>query len=227
MSLDVIEIVKSTMLPTMAVAVAMATLANVLTARLIKPEKQEEKAKEKLFKLLEKYLSEGGEIDLDFLKYLKSSVEREYQTTISISHILEDFLVHRIEADNKEENSNSYTSELKILIENENQVKPFDSLPSEERRLLKGLRDSVDNNVSPESTYYFIDELSTVMAVRGQEYSRAHQTNKWSVPLAIIGLVFTIIFGLVSMFSGPNEAEIASNLAKQLTQEQKSSNNAN
>ena len=59
------------------------------------------------------------------------------------------------------------------------------------------------------------------MAIRNQEYKKAHQTNKWSVPLAIIGLVFTIVFGLISIFSSPNEEKIAANLAKELSTQQK------
>ncbi|GAA0404639.1 hypothetical protein GCM10009133_11580 [Cocleimonas flava] len=225
-TLDVFGILKEvlpTILPSVAIAGAAAVLVNVLTSRIIKPEKQADKAKEKLFNLLNKHLSDGGELDLDFLNYLKSSIEREFNIVITISHVLEDFLVHRLQSSKNEKDGLDTLQELKELLESENKIKPFDSLPSEERRLLKGLRDSINNDVSPESTYYFIDELSTVMSVRHQEYSRAHQTNKWSVPLAIIGLIFTIIFGLISLFSAPNEEKIAANLSKELTNQKENS----
>lgn len=195
---------------TVSVASAVAVLLNILTSRVVNPERQDEKSKEKLFKILNSHLSEGGEIDIDFLKYIKSSVEREFDTTIIVSHLLEDYLVHKLQfSPDTGNDKNKHIDELKLLIESENKIKPFDSLPSEERRLLKGLKDSIVNNASLENTYYFIDELSTVLSIRNSEYEKSHQTNKWSVPLAVIGLLLTIIFGLMGIFSGPSEQEAA------------------
>lgn len=219
MSLEILDAIKSSMFASVAVAIAIATLTNILTSKIIKPERRDEKAKEKLFKILNSYLSEGGEIDLEFLKYIKSSVEREFDTNIVVSHLLEDFLVHKLQPSSEiGDDKNKQIDELKSLIESESQVKPFDSLPSEERRLLKGLRDSIDNNVSAESTYYFIDELSAVLSIRNSEYEKSHQTNRWSVPLAVVGLLLTIVFGLMSIFNGPSEQEIAEKIAAQIEQ---------
>lgn len=201
------------------VAVAMAVLSNVVTSQIIKPEKREEKAKDKLFKLLNSHLDAGHDIDLDFLKYVKASVEREFETNIAISHLLEDFLVHKLSAQSESKENMDYISKLKLLIEAEKQVKPFDSLPSEERRLLKGLKDSIEAKEATESANYFIDELSTVLSVRSSEYQRSHQTNKWSVPLAIVGLVFTIVFGVMSIFSGPSEDAVASKIIEKIEQQ--------
>lgn len=217
MSLEILDALKSSMFASVAVAIAIAMLANILTSRIIKPERRDEKAKEKLFKILNGHLSAGGEIDIEFLKYIKSSVEREFDTNIVVSHLLEDFLVDKLQSSSEiGGDKNKNIDELKSLIESESQIKPFDSLPSEERRLLKGLRDSIDNNVSPESTYYFIDELSTVLSIRNSEYEKSRQTNRWSVPLAVIGLLLTIVFGLMSIFNGPSEQEIVQKIATQI-----------
>ena len=98
--------------------------------------------------------------------------------------------------------------------------------PSEERRLLKGLRDAIESNGNSEGANYFIDELSTVLSVRNGEYQRSHQTNKWSVPLAVIGLIFTIVFGLMSIFNGPSEEALADKVLERIEQQgsNKSSN---
>ncbi|UTV28958.1 hypothetical protein [Photobacterium atrarenae] len=215
----IIEALKDSTATVGLVAVAMAVLSNVVTSQIIKPEKREEKAKDKLFKLLNSHLDAGHDIDLEFLKYVKSSVEREFETNIAISHLLEDFLVHKLNAQSESKHNIDYISKLKLLIEAEKQVKPFDSLPSEERRLLKGLKDSIEAKEATESTNYFIDELSTVLSVRSSEHQRTHQTNKWSVPLAIIGLVFTIVFGVMSIFSGPNEDAVASKIIERIEQQ--------
>lgn len=123
-------------------------------------------------------------------------------------------MAHKLQfSSDTENNKNKHIDELKLLIESENKIKPFDSLPSEERRLLKGLKDSIVNNASLENTYYFIDELSTVLSIRNSEYEKSHQTNKWSVPLAVIGFLLTIIFGLMGIFSGPIEQEVAKKIA--------------
>jgi hypothetical protein len=225
LSIDVVisEVLKSSTITAGAVAVAMAILANILSSSIIKPERREEKAKDKLFKLLDSHVEGGGDIDLEFLKYIKSSVEREFETNIAISHLLEDFFVHKLQAGSS---NKDYIGKLKELIESERQVKPFDSLPSEERRLLKGLRDAIESNGSSEGANYFIDELSTVLSVRNGEYQRSHQTNKWSVPLAVIGLIFTIVFGLMSIFNGPSEEALADKVLERIEQQgsNKSSN---
>ena len=95
---------------------AIAVLLNTLSLKIIKPERDEKKAKEKLFNLLNKHLSKGGFIDLDFLKYLKSSIEREFQTSISISHVLEDFLVHSLQVIGEDNDKEKVFEKLKNLI---------------------------------------------------------------------------------------------------------------
>jgi hypothetical protein len=220
LSIEIItEALKSSMIVTITVAMAIAVLSNILTSRIIKPEKREEKAKEKLFKLLNSRLQENKIFDLEFLKYVKSSIEREFDVTLVISHIIEDYLVHKLTEDAAEQDQ--AIEKLKQLLDTEKQVKPFDSLPSEERRLLKGLKDIIDESDASSRAGYFIDELSTVMSVRNGEYQRSHQTNKWSVPLAIIGLIFTIVFGLMSIISGPSEEAVVKK-AIQAIDEQKS-----
>ncbi|MCI5137210.1 MAG: hypothetical protein D3922_02065 [Candidatus Electrothrix sp. AR1] len=174
-------------------------LSSVLSYLIVNPKKQELKAKNELFNMISSYFDSGNELDLDFLKYINSSIEREFSVNIVISQLLEDFLVKLLTETNKNDQHVKYAGKIKQLIEMEIKIKPFDSLPSEERRLLKALRDSVSSNAASENANYFIDELSAVLSVRASEYQESHQTNKWSVPLAVIGLVSTIIFGVASI----------------------------
>ena len=51
--------------------------------------------------------------------------------------------------------------------------------------------------------------------------------NKWSVPLAVVGLTLTIIFGVIGMNNGVNEDDIKKTIKSTIETEMKAANNAN
>jgi len=75
---------------------------------------------------------------------------------------------------------------------------PFTDLPDTERNIINDLstynkvgeKDSVDRK---------INELSSVIITRHEQQKKIESLNKWSIPLAVIGLILTIIFGILSI----------------------------
>jgi len=75
---------------------------------------------------------------------------------------------------------------------------PFADLPDVERSLISDLAKFAETN-DKESLTRKLDELASSIQVRVQEHARSEKLNKWSVPLAVAGLVLTILFGIASL----------------------------
>ncbi len=43
-----------------------------------------------------------------------------------------------------------------------------------------------------------INELAGILQVRNDDIKELKSANKWSVPLSIIGLILTVVFGILS-----------------------------
>jgi len=141
----------------------------------------------------------------DDILILLNSIAREFDQLYSIAPILEDYITNHFDIISKEKDVGKYSSELKErytllkkIISEENQDKPFKSAPDEERRLLVALRDGIQND-DTQSMQFNLDELNSVISARTKIYQRANLLNRWSVPMAILGLIMTILFGILSM----------------------------
>ena len=107
--------------------------------------------------------------------------------------LLEDFLV---QSGGKNENFKQahYTKVVEVLKKAKN-IEPFASLPSEERRLMDGIQLFVQKGDTT-SSINALNELKQVILARHKEYERIEKQNSWSLPLAIIGVFFTLLFGI-------------------------------
>ena len=86
--------------------------------------------------------------------------------------------------------------ELLRLIETET---PFAGLPAAERNLILDARKFIETNELGAATQK-VDDLANLIEVRQDAYEKLQSANRWSVPLAIIGLVLTVVFGVMSLW---------------------------
>lgn len=86
--------------------------------------------------------------------------------------------------------------ELLRLIETET---PFADLPTAERNLIIDVRKFIEASELHAATQK-VDDLANLIEARQDAYEKLQSANKWSVPLAIIGLVLTIVFGVMSLW---------------------------
>lgn len=98
------------------------------------------------------------------------------------------------------------TDQIKALKERVNaflkkidEESPFVDLPAAERNLIIDIQKFItveDKN----SAYAKLEDLAGLIEVRQDGFERLQNSNKWSIPLAVIGLVLTVVFGVVSLF---------------------------
>lgn len=76
---------------------------------------------------------------------------------------------------------------------------PFADLPAAERNLIIDVQRFV-NVGDKASAFRKLEDLAGLIEVRQDGFEKLQNSNKWSIPLAIIGLVLTVIFGVASLF---------------------------
>jgi hypothetical protein len=134
-----------------------------------------------------------------------NSISRESNKIYSIAPILEDYITNHLNYQNeknqaqKEEIARRYNL-LKNIISEENKEKPFQAVPNEERRLLVALKDGIQDK-DLQSLEFNLNELYTVISTRNNIYEKTANMNRWSVPLALIGVISTIVFGIMTLKS--------------------------
>lgn len=152
---------------------------------------------QKFFELLEKKINLELIKDKSDVEILANSIAREYHVSYSLTPLLENFLKFCIEGKECSLTQDKYDF-IKKLILQENEDKPYSGIPEEERRILVNIRDSIKHD-DKESVLFNLDELRGILNTRNKVYEKTIATNKWSVPLAIVGVVCTIAFGLFSI----------------------------
>jgi hypothetical protein len=85
--------------------------------------------------------------------------------------------------------------ELLRLIEAET---PFADLPTAERNLILDARKFIHAN-ELQAASQKIDGLANLIEARQDAYDKLQSANRWSVPLAVIGVVLTVVFGVMSL----------------------------
>ncbi|MBU4349298.1 hypothetical protein KJ830_00585 [bacterium] len=86
----------------------------------------------------------------------------------------------------------------KFIKENE-KISPYSDLQEIERNIFQDILSYIKNS-DVGSINQKLKELSSIIQTRKYETDRSKKINKYSVPIAITGLVLTIIFGLVAIF---------------------------
>jgi len=75
---------------------------------------------------------------------------------------------------------------------------PFANLPTAERNLIVDIQRFTSVGDIAASTEKLSD-LAGLIEIRQDALDRLQNSNKWSIPLATIGLVLTIVFGVISL----------------------------
>jgi hypothetical protein len=74
---------------------------------------------------------------------------------------------------------------------------PFADVPEVERHLIADIAGFLEAG-DTDAIRRKLDQLASSVTVREQDYQRLRALNRWSVPLAGLGLLLTIAFGLAS-----------------------------
>jgi hypothetical protein len=137
-------------------------------------------------------------INIETIRKIFNSLDRKSDGVLfkyGFINTLEDYSVYLI---NDTINRNDENFKLAVtLIESELKEEPFNQLPSEQRRVLLNLRNSI-LNLDKENGIFNLNELNDLLRIQNENYESVKRQNAWSIPLAIAGLILTLFFGIIS-----------------------------
>lgn len=123
----------------------------------------------------------------------------------SLSKLLREFLVDVI---SKKQNVTGGPIEDKIIMEWKKKLSefiqqneensPYAELPIAERNALNDISMFIEKQEA-EPAKRKILELAGMIQARNDDLNKIRSTNKWSVPLSIVGIIFTVIFGILAL----------------------------
>ena len=125
---------------------------------------------------------------------------------------LEDYLVH-ITTDDNEKNDKFYKF-IFTALENEKKQEPYSNLPNEERRILVSLEASIKSHET-QIALLNLSSLNDVLKMENEHREKIEKQNRWAIPLAIVGLIVTILFGIITIFR-PRQLKREKNLPKKV-----------
>ncbi len=159
------------------------------------------KHKSNFYSTANKYLSERDTVSVNAknLRLIFNSIDRESKGTLSkygYVSLLEDYL-RQIISDTDEEN-NKFYDPIFTILESEREQEPYLQLPPEERRILVNLESSIKNN-DTQTALFNLTELNNVLKINSENLEILRKQNRWSIPLAFVGLIITILFGIITV----------------------------
>lgn len=121
---------------------------------------------------------------------------------IGLNSVLQQFLVKLLAKDLNQQIEDQEILEWKTIIteyirKNE-EVSPYFDLPDSERTLLNDMAAFLDKN-DLAVVRRKMKELSVVIKTKQESFEKIQKSNKLSVPLAIVGLILTVFFGMASL----------------------------
>lgn len=112
---------------------------------------------------------------------------------------LREYLVRLVSDDKMEAQEVRLLKEkINVILKQIEAEAPFADLPAAERNLIIDVQKFVGSG-DVHSANQKLQDLAGLVEVRQDALERLQASNKWSIPLAIIGLVLTVIFGIVSL----------------------------
>ncbi|EDZ49324.1 hypothetical protein [Bacillus cereus] len=118
-----------------------------------------------------------------------------------LSTLLRRFLVelHSKKYENlKIEQIHEWKEKIDNFIRHNEQLSPFSELPEAEKGMINDILSFAENKENEEIKRK-IKELSRLIQVRKEEIDKIERSNKWSMPMGIVGIILTIIFGIASL----------------------------
>jgi len=78
--------------------------------------------------------------------------------------------------------------------------RPYAELPAGERNVLNDIALFLKSG-NTEGVRRKISELAGMIQARNDDLNRVRNTNKWAVPLSVVGMLLTVAFGIIGVFA--------------------------
>jgi len=128
------------------------------------------------------------------------SGDSTYRNNLSIW--LKEFLVILISKEKDESIDNNvlreWNEKIADFINKIEETSPYSGLPDAERNILSDIASYLESN-NKEDIERKLSEIAGILQARNEDFNRIKNTNKWAVPLAVVGMILTVVFGLISL----------------------------
>lgn len=142
------------------------------------------------YDLIKKGIEEGTlDKDGDIFLLYKKLVQGYYHYN-SYADFLEAFLIHIRKISDKE-TILLISKRITPILDKEREEKPFCNINDRERRILLAIEDAVKKNETNSIKHTLVD-LSMVIESNQKALEKAERTNRWSIPISIIGVLLTL-----------------------------------
>jgi len=91
-----------------------------------------------------------------------------------------------------------WKEKISSFIQKIEEVSPYSDLPDIERSILTDISTYLENN-DKDAVERKLSELASIIQARNDDLNKIRSTNKWAVPLAVVGMILTVVFGLLSI----------------------------
>lgn len=191
-----------------AASAVIATYAVAVSKMLNRISERKETEEKRFLKALSSgiksgVISEFSDID-NIYKGVRASIGDEEVNRARLAKWLRAYLLQIFENEVEEKNCDSIKSIKKEITDYINQVEkasPHVGLPDLERSIVRDIETYLHSD-QKDSVSRKVDELVAAIQVREESMKKMENTNKWAVPLSVVGLILTLIFGISSIFSG-------------------------
>lgn len=129
---------------------------------------------------------------------INNSSDDDVAYNAAISRALRRILVTLAIEPVSDQSSKDLRTKIKLMLSKIEADTPFVDLPAAERNLIidiKGLIEAQELKAASQK----INDLANLIEARQEAYEKLHMANRWSVPLAVIGLVLSLAFGIISL----------------------------
>jgi len=191
------------LLSTFGAAVAVA--AYVVTAQqfLRRSRERRKERQVELHKAISKGLSaetlESVEDFINIYKGVHGLGADDISYRAGLGRTLREYLVHLVGDESiGAEKRRTMKVQVNLVLKQIESETPFADLPAAERNLIIDTQRFVNGGDSA-SANQKLQDLAGLIEARQDALERLQSSNKWSIPLAVIGLVLTVIFGVISL----------------------------
>lgn len=181
----------------------------------------------RIFQLLENKFSLGLVEGVEDIEILLNIFNRKFEgdldfRNLNLSQFLEEYLTFIIE--NSKEEKQELLKKVHVflmpILKKEKEKRPFADVPEEERRLLFNMKEAIDQD-NKQSASFNLNELATLVTVRNKIYKKSERINKLALPIAIIGIIVSLIFGAMNIISATSKNYIRETIKSAFTEQVK------
>lgn len=170
-------------------AIVMFFMTYIRSKRHYRKSKREE-----AYDLIKKGIEEGSfDNDSDIFLVYKKLAQGEYRDN-SYAEFLESFLIY-IRKNSDKDTILRISKRITPILNKEREDKPYCNIQDRERRILLAIEDAFKKNEINSIKHTLID-LSMVIESNQKALDRARRTNRWSIPISIVGVLLTLFIWL-------------------------------